>query len=82
MKKLLRIVVLGLLLSGNAYSLPMDGFQKINSLLEEGYELHSTNIIKSGQYQYNLISNGSNGKHRLITCVYTIEKHVAICWVP
>ena len=82
MKKLLGIVVLSLMISGNAYSLQMDGFVNINSFLEKGYELHSTNIIKSGQYQYNLISDGSNGKHRLITCVYTIGNKVAICWVP
>ena len=82
MKKLLGILVLGLFFAGNANSLQLEGFQKINSLLEEGYELHSTNIIISGQYQYNLISNGSNGKHRLITCVYNIEQHVSLCWVP
>mgnify|MGYP001350770239 FL=1 len=82
MKKLLGIVVLGLFFAGNANSLQLEGFQKINSLLKDGYELHSTNIIESGKYQYNLISNGSNGKHRLITCVYNIEQHVSLCWVP
>ena len=54
----------------------LDGFQNINSLLEQGYELHSTNLIQSGQYLYNLISDGSNGKYRLITCVYFIEQEV------
>ncbi len=82
MKKILGIVVLGLFFAGSASSLPMIGFKKINTLLEEGYELHSTNIIESGYYQYNLISDGSGSKFRLITCVYSVEKHVATCWIP
>ena len=31
---------------------------------------------------FNLVSNGSNGKHRLVTCIYSIEANVSICWVP
>ena len=82
MKKLISILIISLLMSVSARSLVVEGFQKINTLLEDGYELHSTNIIRDGEYQYNLISNGSNGKHRLITCVYSIKQEVAICWVP
>ena len=31
---------------------------------------------------FNLVSNGSNGKHRLITCIYFIDQNNSICWVP
>tara|TARA_Y100000996_G_C22387265_1_gene587650 strand:- start:51 stop:299 length:249 start_codon:yes stop_codon:yes gene_type:complete len=82
MKKILGIVVVSLFFTVSASSLPMEGLQRINSLIKEGYELHSTNVVKSGKYQYNLISDGSNEKERLITCVYTIEKNVAVCWIP
>ena len=82
MKKIILILVLCLFVAGNASTFQLEGFPSVNSLLEKGYELHSTNIIKSGQYQYNLVSNGSNGKHRLITCIYAIEQNVSICWVP
>ena len=82
MKKLFLILVLGLFFAGNASTFELEDFPSVNSLLEKGYELHSTNIIKSGQYQYNLVSNGSNGKHRLVTCIYSLEANVSICWVP
>ena len=82
MKKFFGIIFLLFLLNGNANSLPMEGFQVINKLIEKGYELHSSTAINTGKYKYNLISDGSDGKHRLITCVYTIEQNVAICWVP
>jgi hypothetical protein len=82
MKKLLVILIISLISITIANSTKLDGFQNINSLLEQGYELHSTNLIQSGQYLYNLISDGSNGKHRLMTCVYFIEQEVTICSVP
>lgn len=82
MKKVLSILVLYFLFSGSASTEQLESFQNINELLEKGYSLHSTNVIDSDRYQYNLISNGSGGNHRLITCVYTIEQNVAICWVP
>ena len=82
MKKTLLILALSLFLIGNVSSNTLDGFQNINKLIDEGYSLHSTNVIAPGQYQYNLISNGSEGKHRLITCVYSLEQEVTICWTP
>jgi hypothetical protein len=82
MKKLLVIIIISYFSITSANSTKLDGSQNINSLLEQGYELHSTSLIKYGQYQYHLISDGSNGKHRLMTCVYFIEQEVALCWVP
>jgi len=82
MRKYLLIIIISFFSITNANSMKLKEFQNINSLLEQGYELHSTNLIQSGQYLYNLISDGSNGKHRLMTCVYFIEQEVAICSVP
>jgi len=58
MKKLLLIIVLGLLLSGNAYAnekvevLAKD--TTVNDLLDEGYRLSSTNVFPPQDY---------NGQH-------------------
>ena len=82
MRKYLLIIIISFFSITSANSTALDGFQNINSLIEQGYELHSTNLIQSGKYLYNLISDGSNGKHRLITCVYAIEQEVTICWAP
>ena len=73
MKKLLSIIVLGLLLSGNGYSnekvevLAKD--TTVNDLLNEGYRLSSTNVIPpqdfgSSRLFYHLVK----GK-KLVTCV-------------
>jgi len=73
MKKLLGIVVLGLLFSGNAYSnekvevLAKD--TTVNDLLNEGYRLSSTNVIPPQDFDgsrlfYHLVK----GK-KLVTCV-------------
>ena len=73
MKKLLGIVVLSLLLSGNAYSnekvevLAKD--TTVNDLLDEGYRLSSTNVFPPQDYNgpsviYHLVK----GK-KLVTCI-------------
>jgi hypothetical protein len=73
MKKLLSIIVLGLLLSGNGYSnekvevLAKD--TTVNDLLNEGYRLSSTNVLPpqdfgSSRLFYHLVK----GK-KLVTCV-------------
>lgn len=82
MKKFFGIIFFLFILNVNAFSLPMEGFQSINKLIEKGYELHSSSAINTGKYKYNLISDGADGKHRLISCVYAIEQNVALCWVP
>ena len=73
MKKLLGIVVLGLLLSGNAYSnekvevLAKD--TTVNDLLNEGYRLASTNVVPPQDYDgVRVIYHLVKGK-KLVTCV-------------
>ena len=82
MKKLLGIVVLGLLLSGNAYAKTLGVDKTVDHYLsKEGYALHSTDIIKSGQYLYHLIKGGSK-EPDIITCAYFVEDGNTVCFVP
>ena len=73
MKKLLGIVVLSLVLCGNAYSNEkvevLANDTTVNDLLNEGYRLSSTNVVPPQDYNgarviYHLIK----GK-KLVTCV-------------
>jgi hypothetical protein len=73
MKKLLGIIVLGLLLSGNAFAAEkVEVLAKdttVNDLLDEGYRLSSTNVVPPQDYDgprviYHLVK----GK-KLVTCI-------------
>ena len=93
MKKLLSIIVLGLLLSGNVNSndkievLAKD--TTVNDLLNEGYRLSSTNVLSPQDYDgpsvlYHLVK----GK-KLVTCVLrngdedeNESRFVVICLKP
>ena len=73
MKKLLPILVLGFLLSGNAYAeeevevLAKD--TTVNDLLDEGYRLSSTNVVPPQDYNgSSVIYHLVKGK-KLVTCI-------------
>tara|TARA_B110000977_G_C10580127_1_gene300113 strand:- start:232 stop:489 length:258 start_codon:yes stop_codon:yes gene_type:complete len=85
MKKLLGIIVLGLLLSGNAYA-EMESLQKgttVNQLLKDGYKLIDTDSIGYSEGDgygavgtfYHLMK-----KNELVTCV--AGKGEISCWKP
>ena len=81
MKKLLGIVVLGLLLSGNAYAVKikmMPEGTSVNSLLKDGWELHSTDVVStkgSVSHFYNLTKDKN-----IITC--GSAQGTVLCWKP
>ena len=52
MKKLLGIMVLGLLLSGNAYAEEMT----VKSLLDEGYKITKEELVKFDRYAQNIFT--------------------------
>ena len=82
MKKLLAIVVLGFICSGTANAETLGVDKNVDHYLsKEGYTLHSTDLIKSGQYVYHLIKGGSPGPD-IITCVYVVEDRVTVCFAP
>ena len=82
MKKLLVIIVLGLLWFNVSYAETLGVDKNVDHYLsKEGYSLHSTDLIKSGQYVYHLIKGGSPGPD-IITCVYVVEDGVTVCFTP
>ena len=73
MKKLLGIMVLGLLLSGNGYAIEkVEVLAKdttVNDLLDEGYRLSSTNVVPPQDYNgSSVIYHLVKGK-KLVTCI-------------
>ena len=82
MKKLLAIVVLGLLFSNVASSKNLGIDKTVDHYLsKEGYSLHSTDNSQSGVYIYHLIKGGSPDPD-IITCAYTIKSNNTICFAP
>ena len=82
MKKLLGIVVLGLLWCSVSYAKTLGIDKTVDHYLsKEGYSLHSTDIVQSGVYIYHLIKGGSPDPD-IITCAYTLKDNNTICFAP
>jgi hypothetical protein len=88
MKKILRsIILLVLLIGGNAYAmihfLPLG--TTVNQLLKDDYKLINVNSVSSTDEDgygdvsiyYHLIKT-----NELVTCVAKIENENVICWIP
>ena len=84
MKKLLRIVVLGLGLffSLSAHSEIISTDISVNSYLEDDkYRLESTDVSESGSLIYHLYGHKKN-THRLLTCIYGVIEKKTVCLKP
>ena len=86
MKKILGIVVLGLLLSGNAYAGEMKEMPEgitVNSLIKDGWKLHSTNGVgfsgADGYGQTGVFYNLIKGRE-IVTCGASGGK--VVCYKP
>ena len=95
MKKLLGIVVLGLLLSGNAYADPRNPSkewlktQNVNSLTQQhGYALQFVTMTTEDDFQYTQYhltrskNNMNDGKYIVITCSYRGISFGHHCFLP
>ena len=81
MKKLLAILVLGLLLSGNAYAVPVE-FEilnhNINYLVKKGYKITFVNNDDKGTVYYTLEDNLYLKKGVLASNAQLVEKAIRI----
>ena len=91
MKKILSIIVLGLLLGGNVYADPKNPSnlwlktQNVNSLTQEhGYQLVHT-VALTSQIAWTLTkpkSSKRDGKFIVVTCYSGGEDEKVTCWLP
>ena len=76
-KRFLGILVLGLLFCNVLFA------SELSDLLNEGYELKTTNLTNDGSaLMYNLVKTRS-GRDQLRTCVFSFkEMKILICFAP
>ena len=79
MKKLLSIIVLGLLFSGNGYAT-----DKVNSYLSTGYKIHTINSSGDGSVLfYHLVKEENRNKSIIITCIVnSMNGDTVSCYKP
>ena len=80
MKKLLGIVVLGLLLGSSAYAESLGTNKTVNDYVDDNYT-----IVSVGQddanFFYTLRSNAKS-KPLVVTCIYQLKKARTFCFKP
>ena len=81
MKKLLGIVVLGLLLSGNAYAENLGTSKTVNDYVNEDYIIVSVESVSDGILAYTLRSNAKT-KPLVVTCIYSFPEKQTVCVKP
>ena len=82
MKKLfLGIFVLGLLLSGNAYTENLGTDKTVNDYVSDGYTIVSVETIDRTELVYTLRSN-KKSKPLVVSCIYSPKEQITICFKP
>ena len=81
MKKILGIIVLGLLLSGNTYAENLGTSKTVNDYVNDGYIIISVAAMDELTMAYTLRSNGKS-KPLVVTCIYSPQKTITICFKP
>ena len=81
MKKLLGIVVLGLLLSSNAYAESLGTNKTVNDYVNDNYTIVSVETIDQTNLVYTLESNAKS-KPLVVSCIYSFKQNVTICFKP
>ena len=79
MKKLLGIVVLGLLLSSNAYAESLGTNKTVNDYVNDNYTIVSVETIDQTNLVYTLESNAKS-KPLVVSCIYSFKQNVTICF--
>ncbi len=89
MKKLLSIIVLGLLLSGNAYAENLGTGKTVNDYVNDGYTIVSVTTVEvsGADFVYTLRSNemksyDAKSKPLVVTCIYNPTKNITVCFKP
>ena len=73
MKKFLSIIVLGLLLSGNAYAAEK---MTVNSLLDEGYKITKQELVKFDRYVQEIFTLKKRNQVKI--CTVRIRKVLGV----
>jgi hypothetical protein len=80
MKKLLWIVVLGLLLSSNVYAESLGINKTVNDYVKDNYTIISVEQ-DNANFFYTLRSNATS-KPLVVTCIYRLKENVTFCFKP
>ena len=80
MKKLLGIVVLGLLLGSSAYAESLGTNKTVNDYVDDNYTIVSVEQ-DDANFFYTLRSN-TKSKPLVVTCIYQLEETRTFCFKP
>ena len=81
MKKLLAIVVLGLLFTNNLFAENLGTGKTVNDYVNDKYTIVSVELTDKTNLVYTLRSNAKN-KPLVVSCVYSLTKNVTVCFKP
>ena len=81
MKKLLGIVVLGLLFTNNLFAENLGTGKTVNDYVNDKYTIVSVELTDKTNLVYTLRSNAKN-KPLVISCVYSLTKNATVCFKP
>ena len=81
MKKLLGIVVLGLLFTNNLSAENLGTGKTVNDYVNDKYTIVSVELTDKTNLVYTLRSNAKN-KPLVVSCVYSLTKNATVCFKP
>tara|TARA_B100001057_G_scaffold432731_1_gene461047 strand:+ start:1194 stop:1439 length:246 start_codon:yes stop_codon:yes gene_type:complete len=81
MKKILGIVVLGLLFTNSLYAETLGTDKTVNDYVNNDYTIVSVDTIDRTNLVYTLRSNAKK-KPLVVSCIYSPTKKVTICFKP
>ena len=81
MKKLLGIVVLGLLFSWSVLAESLGINKTVNDYVNDNYTIVSVETIDQTNLVYTLKSNAKS-KPLVVSCIYSFKQNATICFKP
>ena len=81
MKKLLGIVVLGLLFTNNLSAENLGIGKTVNDYVNDKYTIVSVELTDKTNLVYTLRSNAKN-KPLVVSCIYSLTKNATVCFKP
>ena len=81
MKKLLGIVVLGLLFTNNLFAENLGTGKTVNDYVNDKYTIVSVELTDKTNLVYTLRSNAKN-KPLVVSCVYSLTRNATVCIKP
>jgi len=81
MKKHFLIILVALLLSGNAYTENLGTDKTVNDYVSDGYTIVSVETFDRTALFYTLRSNAKS-KPLVVSCMYSPKEEITICFKP